>query len=133
MEKLWFADYRLRICLACGALIGIGVAWWLYPPENQFSITRCTISFLGSPDPHRNPEGWRYYQAGMSSLVLLLFSLTTESHLRLRQHTGRGLWLSTAPLLTALGMILAATWIIGPSPFRAALEGGQWWLAATYD
>lgn len=38
------------------AVTGIGIAWALYPAENGFSFVTCTLSFLGSPDAHRNPS-----------------------------------------------------------------------------
>ena len=74
----------LRGVLIVVAVLGFAVAWWRYPAENQFSILRCTISFLGSPDADRNPAGWRFYQAGMTALLLLLLELAWLRHGRLR-------------------------------------------------
>jgi len=37
------------------------VAWLLYPKKNRYSILRCTMSFLGSPDDVRNPQGWYFF------------------------------------------------------------------------
>ena len=63
MNAKFFACILLAV-----ALVGIGAARWMYPEENGFSIMRCTISFLGSPDADRNPAGWRWYQLGMTAL-----------------------------------------------------------------
>jgi hypothetical protein len=102
---------RFRACLVAIAVIGLGVAWWRYPEENHYSIMRCTISFLGSPDANRNPHGWRFYQAGMIALVLLLFSLAAERHVKLGRRIGRVALLSSAAIAVSLTLILLATWI----------------------
>jgi len=75
---------NLRGLLVGIAVIGLVAAWWHYPEENHFSILRCTISFLGSPDADHNPDGWRFYQVGMTAVVLLLFGFVSERHRRLR-------------------------------------------------
>jgi len=103
--------WQRRAGLALIAAVGLAVAWWRYPVENKFSILSCTISFLGSPDANRNPHGWRFYQAGMTALVLLLFSLAAERHRRLRRQLGKSAWLSSAAILISLTLILLATWI----------------------
>ena len=88
---------NLRGLLVAIAVMGLGVAWWRYPAENHFSIMRCTISFLGSPDADRNPHGWRFYQVGMTALVLLLLSLAAERHARLAGQIGNAArWSSSA-------------------------------------
>ena len=97
--------------LVAVAVLGLVAAWWHYPAENHFSILRCTISFLGSPDANRNPDGWRYYQVGMTALVLLLFHLAWERHGRLRAQIGMAaVWSSTA-MFVSLALILLAVWI----------------------
>jgi hypothetical protein len=102
---------RLRVCLVAIAMSGLVTAWWCYPAENHYSILRCTISFLGSPDANRNPHGWRFYQVGMTALILLLFGLAAERHVRLARHIGTmALW-SSAALLTSFTLVLLATWI----------------------
>jgi hypothetical protein len=101
----------LRACLVAIAAFGLVVAWWRYPAENHYSIMRCTISFLGSPDANRNPHGWRFYQAGMTALVLLLFSLMAERHVKLRRRIGRTAVWSSAAISVSLTLILLVTWI----------------------
>jgi len=86
-------------------------AWWLYPKENHFSLMTCTISFLGSPDADRNPPGWRFYQAGMTALILLVFSLVRERHYRLQLRIGRAATLSSTAIFIALALLLLAVWI----------------------
>jgi hypothetical protein len=93
------------------AVVSLMTAWWRYPAENHFSILRCTISFLGSPDANRNPDGWRFYQAGMTALLLLLFNLAWERHERLRGRIGAVAGWSSAAMFTALTLILLAVWI----------------------
>jgi hypothetical protein len=107
----WFLRSKLRLVLAILGLLGMLVAWSHYPAENRFSILRCTISFLGSPDANRNPDGWRYYQVGMSALVLLLGSLAAERHIRLRAAAGRIIRVSSALIFLAIAMIFAVVWI----------------------
>jgi hypothetical protein len=103
---------KLRALLAAIACAGLLTAWWHYPPENRFSILSCTISFLGSPDADRNPQGWRYYQAGMSALVALLFLFAAERHGRLRAPIGRTAAWSSGAIFLALAMILVAVWVV---------------------
>src|SRR6266496_1585909 len=102
---------NLSVLLGAIAVIGLVAAWWCYPAENQFSIMRCTISFLGSPDVDRNPTGWRFYQAGMTALVLLLFSLVAERHHRLRAAIGKAAVWSSGAILIALALMLLVVWI----------------------
>ena len=102
---------RFRACLVAIAAIGLVVAWWRYPAENHYSIMSCTISFLGSPDANRNPHGWRFYQVGMTSLILLLFSLVAERHAKLGGRIGRVVFWSSAAISASLTLILLVTWI----------------------
>jgi hypothetical protein len=102
---------RHRACLVAIAVIGLVTAWWRYPMENHYSILRCTISFLGSPDAERNPHGWRFYQVGMTALILLLYSLVAERHIRLRRQIGRAALWSSAAISVSLLLILLVTWI----------------------
>lgn len=37
------------------------VAWLFYSRKNRYSVLRCTMSFLGSPDEVRNPQGWYFF------------------------------------------------------------------------
>lgn len=101
----------IRCALALGAVAGLSTAWFLYPAENHYSILTCTISYLGSPDTDRNPHGWRIYQLGMTTLILLMGWLLVDRH-RLfqgpRSLPGRS---ASLPLFTALLLLLAATWI----------------------
>ncbi len=101
----------LRLALAVVAVAGVGVAWGLYPAENRYSILTSTISYLGSPDPDRNPHGWRIYQVGMTALILLTGSWLCRRHVGF---VGRGSVLGrigSAPLMLAMGMLLVSVWI----------------------
>ena len=110
----------LRGFLAAVAVLGLVAAWWRYPAENHFSILSCTISFLGSPDADRNPTGWRFYQAGMTALVLLLFSLAWERHCRLRARIGKLAGWSSGAIFLSLTLILFSVWIADTRHVR-------WW------
>jgi len=96
--------------------MGIGRA--LYPPENRFSVMTSTMSFLGSPDAHRNPDGWRYWQAGTTGALLLLTLLASQ---RVGARIGQPRCLVVAASTAygaALALILAATWIpVSKNPF----------------
>lgn len=97
--------------LLCLGIFGMAVAWSLYPSENRYSPMRCTISYLGSPDADRNPEGWRVYQAGMTSLLLWMADLLVLRH---RRWVPRWVSLggaSTLMLAAGLVMILTTVWI----------------------
>lgn len=101
----------IRRALTLSAVAGLSTAWLLYPAENQYSILTCTISYLGSPDPDRNPHGWRIYQLGMTALILLMGWLLVDRHQRFqgrRPLLGR---VASLPLSFALLLLLAATWI----------------------
>ncbi|MEO8351258.1 MAG: hypothetical protein ABI680_05965 [Chthoniobacteraceae bacterium] len=104
-------NLRLRQLLMVVAVAGLTAAWWLFPAENRFSIMRCTISFLGSPDADRNPGGWRFYQAGMSALVLLLGGLVVERHRRVRPMIGTTARWSSGAIGVALALLFLAVWI----------------------
>ena len=109
----------LRGLLLLIAVLGFGVAWWRYPAENQFSILRCTISFLGSPDADRNPAGWRFYQAGMTAVLLLLLELAWLRHGRLRGVIGNTARWSTGAVGISLALMFLAVWI-------ADTRDGRW-------
>ena len=101
---------RRRVLFFLG-IVGMGVAWSLYPSENRYSPMRCTISYLGSPDDDRNPAGWRTYQVGMTALLLWMADMLMHRHRR-----GVRNWVSlggAASFTLALGlaMILATVWI----------------------
>lgn len=101
----------MRPLLGALAFAGLAGAWWLYPEENAYSILRCTISYLGSPDPDRNPPGWRVYQVGMTCLLLLSASFARERHRR-DVRSGVSLAASASPaIFAALGLLLLAVWI----------------------
>lgn len=69
------------------------------------------MSFLGSPDVHKNPDGWRYSQFG-GSAGLLLFALLQAK--RAGTCFGRPKALvgfTSAAFLIGLGFIFLSTWI----------------------
>ncbi len=109
----------IRGLLIAIAVSGIAAAWWRYPAENRFSILRCTISFLGSPDADRNPNGWRFYQAGMTAVVVLLLDLAWARHVRLRGVIGPVARWSSGGVFLSLGLILLAVWL-------ADTRGARW-------
>jgi len=87
------------------------MAWILYPAENHFSFLTSTMSFLGSPDARKNPDGWRYSQFG-GSAGLLLFALLQAQ--RAGTCFGRPKALvgfTSAAFLIGLGFIFLSTWI----------------------
>lgn len=87
------------------------MAWWLYPAENHYSPLTCTISYLGSPDPERNPAGWRIYQIGMTALILLMASLLRDRHDRFKGPRSLPGRLGTFPFGLALALLLTSVWI----------------------
>jgi hypothetical protein len=101
----------VRALLAVVAVAGVASAWWLYPVENRYSILRCTISYLGSPDAGRNPEGWRFYQVGMTSLIVLMLLLLGDRHRRGRRGTRGVSGVASYPLFVAMGLLLLSVWI----------------------
>lgn len=101
---------RRRVLLALG-LVGMAVAWALYPAENRYSPMRCTISYLGSPDADRNPDGWRVYQVGMTSLLLWMADLLLLRHQRWVSRWASLGGAATLTLAAGLAMILTTVWI----------------------
>lgn len=99
------------MALAVIAVAGVGFAWWLYPAENRYSVLTSTLSYLGSPDPDRNPHGWRIYQVGMTALILLTGSWLGRRHDGFRG--GRSIVgrIGSVPLMIAMGMLLVSVWI----------------------
>lgn len=102
---------RTRIALALLAGAGLAVAWWLYPRAHHYSILTSTISYLGSPDPDRNPGGWRFYQAGMSSLIGLMLALLQDRHGHFQGRRSLAGRMATVPLVLGMAMLLVAVWI----------------------
>lgn len=106
------------LSLALLAVAGMGIGRALYPPENRFSVMTSTMSFLGSPEAHRNPDGWRYWQAGSTGALLLLTLLASQ---RVSARIGQPRCLVVAASTAygaALALILAATWIpLSKNPF----------------
>lgn len=87
------------------------MAWILYPADKHFSFLTSTKSFLGSPDAHMNPDGWRFSQFG-GSAGLLLFALLQAR--RAGAYFGRPKalgGLTSAAFLIGLGCIFLSTWI----------------------
>lgn len=93
------------------ASIGLTVSLWKYPEENDFSVFTTTISFLGSPDASRNPEGYIWYRTGMTALVFLLSLLVGQRHRNIRPRAGGGLNIPTAFYGIGMFLILASVWI----------------------
>lgn len=64
------------VCLTFGLwALFLFIAYKKYPPENNYTIKTCTISFLGVWTEDRNPKGWYYFSIGMSILSVMLFPL----------------------------------------------------------
>jgi len=125
LAKMWMG--KLSVLLSTVAVLGLVTAWWLYPAENRFSIMRCTISFLGSPDANRNPTGWRFYQVGMTALAVLLFRLAAARHCRLRAIVGRVVVGSSTFIFVALTLLLLVVWIPDSrQPGWLGLRVGDW-------
>lgn len=93
------------------AILGLGIAWWLYPAANRYSVLTCTISYLGSPDANRNPSGWRFYQVGMTALIVLMLDLLRERHRRCVRGTWSLSGMASPPLFGAMTLLLLAVWI----------------------
>jgi hypothetical protein len=100
-----------RRALLCLGILGMGLAWVLYPAENRYSPMRCTISYLGSPDADRNPDGWRAYQVGMTALLLWMGDLLRLRHRRGVRSQMSLEYASSLTLALGLMMILATVWI----------------------
>jgi len=92
-------------------IVGMVVAWGLYPSENRYSPMRCTISYLGSPDADRNPAGWRIYQLGMTALLLWMADLLVLRHRRWARNWASLSGASSFTLAIGLVMILLTVWI----------------------
>ncbi len=101
----------IALLLLFVAAAGIGMARYLYPVENEFSIMRCTVSFLGSPDADRNPAGWRYYQVGMTALVLAMGQMIGWRHRNFRASTGPVINKVSAVYAVGLVLILVSVWV----------------------
>ena len=97
--------------LLCLGIVGMVVAWGLYPSENRYSPMRCTISYLGSPDADRNPAGWRIYQLGMTALLLWMADLLVLRHRRWARNWASLSGASSFTLAIGLVMILLTVWI----------------------
>lgn len=102
----------VTLALLLIAVFGIGTAYRLYPAENEFSIMRCTVSFLGSPDPDRNPPGWRWHQLGMSSLILALSQMIWWRHRNFLPFTGPVIRKASALYAAGFALIFLAVWIV---------------------
>jgi hypothetical protein len=116
----------IKLILPFVAVAGVGIARALYPAENGFSVMTCTLSFLGSPDAHRNPSGWRFYQAGMTSAVLWLAWLVQFRVGKRRGQPARLVAAANTAYGGALALILAAIWIpLSREPFVGGLTYGE--------
>ncbi len=102
---------QLNWALFSIAVLGFCLARWMYPAGNEFSIMRCTISFLGSPDADRNPQGWRWYQLGMSALIVLMVRLILQRQRNFRPSCGNGLRAATVIYLVAFALLFGGVWI----------------------
>ena len=126
-DKRTDRNRNLSVLLSSVAVLGLTTAWWCYPAENRFSIMRCTISYLGSPDADRNPTGWRFYQVGMTALVFLLFGLAVERHRRLRSTIGKAAVWSSGTVFIALTLMMTVVWV--PDSREVGWSGiriGEW-------
>lgn len=97
--------------LAAVSVLLLLVSWRLYPEENAYSVLRCTISYLGSPDPDRNPEGWRFYQVGMTSWIVLMSGLLLRRQARALEAGARTAVVGGWFLFLGILLLFAAVWI----------------------
>lgn len=72
---------------------------------------RCTVSFLGSPDDDKNPEGWRWQQAGMTALILALSQMVWWRHRNFTPSTQGRIKIATGLYGFGFALIMVSIWI----------------------
>ncbi len=104
LEAVYY--YILMVALA---FIFIFIAWALYPAENEYSIMKDTISFLGSSDPDNNPPGWIFLSIAFITLSVTFFPLTIFHFKKFKEldKIGAGLVLFLY-IIASIGMFLLA-------------------------
>ncbi len=101
-----FYYYVLMIAIA---FLFIFIAWAHYPAENDYSIMRDTISFLGSSDADNNPSGWIFLSIAFVILSVTFFPLTVFQFRKFKEldKIGAGLVLLLY-IIASIGMFLLA-------------------------
>jgi len=61
------------------------LAWLTYPPENNYSIMKDTISFLGSSDPDNNPHGWWLFSISLIIFAIMLVPIAFYRYRRMKK------------------------------------------------
>jgi hypothetical protein len=69
-------NYYIIIQLGIFVILMIS-AWLVYPKRNHYSIFRCTMSYLGSPEENHNPRGWYLFS------IALIWKMITDIPLML--------------------------------------------------
>jgi hypothetical protein len=61
------------------------IALALYPPENNYSIMKDTISFLGSSDLDNNPEGWIFFSISVVFLSIIFVPIALFQYKKFKE------------------------------------------------
>ncbi len=83
-----FTRYDLMDWLFIGGVLGflfLALAWHLYPLENNYSIMKDTISFLGSSDGDNNPQGWPLFTVSLIIFGIMLTPVAIYRFKKLRK------------------------------------------------
>ena len=107
-----FQANELKVFIAVQALqwiVLMFIAWRFYIKKNKYSIMSCTISFLGSNTPDRNPKGW--YFSAIADIILGLMDIPLFLYLKNKYLviSDWATWIATIFLIVrAIGMIMIA-------------------------
>ena len=73
------------IWILAGVAVGfILLAVAVYPPENDYSVMKDTISFLGSSDTDNNPKGWFILSIALCVFSVLYFVFSNYKYRRMK-------------------------------------------------
>lgn len=100
----------------------IGLAWWMYPTENRYSIMSHTFSFLGSFEEQHSPRWWWLFTVAMVFWGVTMVPLALYHYRSFAVVSRWGAAVGTFLfLLGALGTIL-----VGLFPDASDTLFGQW-------